>query len=80
MADVLIVLAFTNKDVVVCEEITALLMPPLKRPTAALTVYALALPVGGLNLPAGYRIYAGTTVAAGGTNIAIAVNAIGGDY
>lgn len=48
--------------------------------TAALTVYALPLPVGGLNLPAGYRIYAGTTVAAGGTNIAIAVNAIGGDY
>lgn len=48
--------------------------------TAALTVYTLALPVGGLNLPAGYRIYAGTTVAAGGTNIAIAVNAIGGDY
>ena len=46
----------------------------------ALTVNALPLPVGGLNLPAGYRIYAGTTVAAGGTNIAFAVNAIGGDY
>jgi hypothetical protein len=48
--------------------------------TSALTVNALPLPVGGLNLPAGYRIYAGTTVAAGGTNIAFAVNAIGGDY
>ena len=44
------------------------------------TVYSLPLPVGGLNLPAGYRIYAGTTVAAGGTAIAIAVNALGGDY
>lgn len=48
--------------------------------TTALTVNTLSLPVGGLNLPAGYRIYAGTTVAAGGTNIAFAVNAIGGDY
>jgi hypothetical protein len=48
--------------------------------TSALAVSALQLPVGGLNLPASYRIYAGTTVAAGGTNIAIAVNAIGGDY
>ena len=48
--------------------------------TSALTVNALPLPAGGLNLPAGYRIYAGTTVAAGGTNIAFAVNAIGGDY
>mgnify|MGYP003662298678 FL=1 len=48
--------------------------------TSALTVYALPVPVGGLNLPATYRIYAGTTVAAGGTNIAIAVSAVGGDY
>jgi len=48
--------------------------------TSALTVYALSVPVGGLNLPATYRIYAGTTVAAGGTNIAIAVSAVGGDY
>lgn len=48
--------------------------------TSALTVYALTLPTVGLNLPASYRIYAGLTVAAGGTNIAIAVNAIGGDY
>lgn len=48
--------------------------------TTALVVNALPLPVGGLNLPAGYRIYAGPTVAAGGTSIAFAVNAIGGDY
>lgn len=48
--------------------------------TAALTVYALSLPAGGLNLPAGYKIYGGTTVAAGGTNIAIALSAFGGDY
>jgi hypothetical protein len=48
--------------------------------TAALTVYSLTLPVGGLNIPASYRIYAGTTVAAGGTNIAIAVSAFGGNY
>lgn len=48
--------------------------------TSALTVNYLTLPTGGLNLPAGYRLYAGSTVAAGGTNIAFAVNAIGGDY
>lgn len=48
--------------------------------TAALTTYPLTLPTGGLNIPATYRIYAGTTVAAGGTNIAIAVSAFGGDY
>lgn len=48
--------------------------------TTALAVGSLPVPTGGLNLPAGYRIYAGTTVAAGGTNIAIAVNAVGGDY
>jgi hypothetical protein len=48
--------------------------------TSVLTVNYLTLPTGGLNLPAGYRLYAGTTVAAGGTNIAFAVNAIGGDY
>ena len=48
--------------------------------TGALTTYPFTLPNVGLNLPATYRIYAGTTVAAGGTNIAIAVSAIGGDY
>jgi len=48
--------------------------------TTALAVGTLATPIGGLNLPASYRVYAGTTVAAGGTNIAIAVNAVGGDY
>lgn len=48
--------------------------------TGVLTVNYLTLPTGGLNIPATYRIYAGATVAAGGTNIAFAVNAIGGDY
>lgn len=48
--------------------------------TSATVVYPLALPVGGLNIPANYRIYAGLTVAAGGTNIAICVSALGGDY
>lgn len=48
--------------------------------TSVLTVNGLSLPTGSLNLPAGYRLYAGSTVAAGGTNIAFAVSAIGGDY
>lgn len=48
--------------------------------TSALTTYPLTLPINGLNIPASYRIYAGTTVAAGGTNIAIAVSAFGGNY
>jgi hypothetical protein len=48
--------------------------------TTALTTYPLFIPSVGLNIPAGYRIYAGTTVAAGGTNIAIAISAFGGDY
>lgn len=48
--------------------------------TSALTTYPLTIPNVGLNLPATYRIYAGTTVAAGGTNIAIAVSAFGGNY
>lgn len=34
----------------------------------------------GISLPAGYKIYAGTTVAAGGTNIGVLVTAQGGDY
>lgn len=48
--------------------------------TTALTTYPLTIPSVGLNLPAGYRIYAGLTVAAGGTNIGIAVSAFGGNY
>lgn len=31
-------------------------------------------------LPAGYKLYAGLTVAVGGTNCAIGVSAVGGDY
>lgn len=48
--------------------------------TSALTTYPLTLPLGGLNIPATYRIYGGLTVAAGGTNIAIAMSAFGGNY
>jgi len=48
--------------------------------TTALTTYPLTLPTNGLNLPQTYRIYAGTTVAVGGTNIAIAISAFGGNY
>lgn len=48
--------------------------------TSALTTYPLTLPTNGLNIPAGYKIYGGLTVAAGGTNIAIALSAFGGDY
>lgn len=48
--------------------------------TTALPVYSIPVPVGGLNLPASYRIYAGLTVAIGGTNIAAAINIVGGDY
>ncbi len=54
---------------------------------AAQTVTALATgtnPVYTLtlnkSLPAGYKIYAGTTVAVGGTNCALLVSATGGDY
>jgi hypothetical protein len=35
---------------------------------------------GGISLPTGYKIYAGTTVAAGGTNIGVLVTVQGGDY
>jgi hypothetical protein len=35
---------------------------------------------GGISLPAGYKIYAGTTVAAGGTNIGVLISVQGGDY
>ena len=48
--------------------------------TTQLTTYPLTLPLNGLNLPASYRIYGGLTVAAGGTNIAIALSAFGGNY
>jgi hypothetical protein len=48
--------------------------------TSVLATSGLSLPTGSLNIPASYRIYAGSTVAAGGTNIAFAINATGGDY
>jgi len=40
----------------------------------------LTIPSVGLNIQGTYRIYAGATVAAGGTNIGIAVSAFGGNY
>jgi hypothetical protein len=45
--------------------------------TTALTVYSLPV---NINVPAGYKLYAGLTVASGGTNIAILASAQGGDY
>lgn len=44
--------------------------------TAVTQTYILPLDI---DLPASYRIYAGTTVAAGGTNIGLAVQVFGGD-
>lgn len=43
-------------------------------------VLALSAQSDGISLPATYRIYAGLTVAAGGTNLAVLVSAQGGDY
>lgn len=54
---------------------------------AAQTVVALATAINptfsfAVNraIPAGYKIYAGTTVAIGGTNCALLMSAVGGDY
>lgn len=46
--------------------------------TSALTEYNVTTNLPAL--PAGYKIYAGTTVAVGGTNCAITVSVFGGDY
>lgn len=54
----------------------------------ATTIVALATSINAVyqylgtipNLPAGYRIYAGITVAVGGTNAALQVSAYGGNY
>lgn len=43
-------------------------------------VFALSQNADGISLPASYRIYAGNTVAIGGTNCAVLVSAQGGDY
>jgi hypothetical protein len=48
--------------------------------TSGLPVYYLSLPVNGLNLPASYRIYGGLAGSPGGTNLAIAMSAFGGNY
>jgi hypothetical protein len=54
---------------------------------AAATLTALATAINPVYtipinkaIPAGYKIYAGTTVAAGGTNAAFIISANGGDY
>ena len=55
---------------------------------AAQTVTALATAINppdykiflNRTIPAGYKIYAGTTVAIGGTNCALLISASGGDY
>lgn len=44
--------------------------------TAVTTTYTLPI---NMVIPASYRIYAGTTVAAGGTNVGIAVQVVGAD-
>lgn len=43
-------------------------------------VFTLSQNADGVSLPAGYKIYAGNTVAIGGTNCAVLVSAQGGDY
>jgi hypothetical protein len=48
--------------------------------TTALTTYPLTLPTNGLNIPGGYRIYGGSTANIGGTNLAVALSAFGGNY
>ena len=57
-----------------------LLLTALLLATSTNPIYTFPVPLGGLNIQGTYRIYAGLTVAAGGTNIAIAINAVGGDY
>ena len=55
-------------------------------PGTAVTSLATAVtsdyffPIPSINIPAGYKLYAGATVAAGGTNIGFRVSASGGDY
>lgn len=71
-----------NNQIMACEvaipatTVTALATGTLPSYNALdLTPYA-----GGISLPASYRIYAGTTVAAGGTAIGVSVTVQGGDY
>ena len=46
--------------------------------TGASTTTTYVLPIN-LSVPASYRVYAGATVAVGGTNCALAVQVVGGD-
>ena len=45
--------------------------------TSILTPTTIAV---NISIPAGYKVYAGATVAVGGTNCALLVSAAGGDY
>jgi hypothetical protein len=45
--------------------------------TGTMPEYVLTL---GISIPAAYKIYAGSTVAAGGTNCAFLVDIVGGNY
>lgn len=47
---------------------------------AYFSVLVLSPTADGISLPAGFKIFAGTTVAIGGTNCAVLVSAQGGDY
>lgn len=58
-------------------EIAIAAQPVTALATAANPVFTLVL---NKSLPAGYKIYAGTTVAIGGTNCALLISATGGDY
>lgn len=46
----------------------------------ATTRNPVALYIANVSIPAGYKIYAGTTTAVGGTNCALLVSTSGGDY
>jgi hypothetical protein len=45
--------------------------------TGALNTFTLPI---NLSIPAGYRVFAGLTTAVGGTNCAILITPVGGDY
>jgi hypothetical protein len=49
-------------------------------PLTYFSALALSPTADGISLPAGFKIFAGNTVAIGGTNCAVLVTAQGGDY
>lgn len=57
------------------------LIPATTSPiTSGSSDYYITVPTGGLNLPAGYKLYAGIQSAVAGTNLAINIAAFGGDF